>query len=550
MSGQDRLMGSVTLEKIVLGSPPGTSKPASSIMNGKNVSTSARANQLAMARRLDDRAEEMRMKLIKRVATTTSRRDYQRNLKKNKKKNALRPMTREEEERALLQPLEFISKRSLNPCCGVVVYTELTGPGAAATRLFKLTDADLVKIKKGFDEVDYDGSGSITQSEFFTCLELTDTPFTRQLCNNIVFEIADSDQNNSLTFDEFTLGVCIVCTLTRDQLLYFVFRCFDIDNSGSLSSREFVDMSMVINEAGGGFFDGNFLQLIDKFDQNGDGMIDFGEFLLVDTFFPMAFFPVFRMQDQLRKKTLGPNRWTKLIMAYDAAEKIRITEESDVRDTVIEQKPFIDRMVKLGAMDHIDQGGFKDMKRDSLERVKIRNDSIAQLRRESESNTGAPTDRTTSSMPGTENPQDESDAQSKAGESQAEQSIADKSQAEQSQITVEFEEFEAVAMHHPEIISMAGASRGASRGDSKGFKVSFNPAHTFRSTTSFSPTKMVDHKKLHRMTSAPTPYEGDLITKREKKKEGLLSNIRGIMTGRKRRPMTPTQVVPVSEELK
>lgn len=45
-----------------------------------------------------------------------------------------------------------------------------------------------------------------------------------------MFDIADSDQNNTLSFDEFVLGVCVVCTLTRDQLLYFVFRCFDTDD--------------------------------------------------------------------------------------------------------------------------------------------------------------------------------------------------------------------------------------------------------------------------------------------------------------------------------
>ena len=143
-----------------------------------------------------------------------------------------------------------------------------------------------------------------------------------------MFDIADSDGNGSLTFDEFILGVCIVCTLTRDQLLYFVFRCFDLDNSGGLSTHEFVLMSEAVNEAGGGFFDGNFAQLVDKFDANGDGNVDFGEFLMVkkivtshrlssilitmhevqgistmpcrlpphqvDTYFPMAFYPVFR----------------------------------------------------------------------------------------------------------------------------------------------------------------------------------------------------------------------------------------------------------------
>jgi hypothetical protein len=41
--------------------------------------------------------------------------------------------------------------------------------------------------------------------------------------------------------------------------------------SGTLSHNEFVEMSEAIQEAGGGFFDGNFSQLLEKFDANGGG---------------------------------------------------------------------------------------------------------------------------------------------------------------------------------------------------------------------------------------------------------------------------------------
>lgn len=52
-------------------------------------------------------------------------------------------------------------------------------------------------------------------------------------------------------------------------------------------------------------------QLLDKFDSNDDGNVDFDEFLMVDTYFPMAFFPVFRMQVwfgfMMRKDTPNPH---------------------------------------------------------------------------------------------------------------------------------------------------------------------------------------------------------------------------------------------------
>jgi len=356
MSGQDKWLGKRTVVITKLGTPPGTSK-ALGTANDRGVSNAARANQLAMSRRLDVRAEEMRATLVRR---STVHRSYRKKKKAKKKKRAL---TGHEVELALLETLEFMSRRPLFGMCGNVQFTDFDGPGAAAARIFKLTDRDLRKVKRCFDSIDTDQSGSITQGEFFDMLELKDTPFTRQLCQSVVFEIADSDENNNLTFDEFVLGVSIVCTLTRDQLLYFVFRCFDTDNSGNLSRQEFLIMSEAVNEAGGGFFDGNFAQLLDKFDTDGDGNVDFDEFLLVDTYFPMAFFPVFRMQGELQKKTLKLDKWLSKVSEYNKGERHRaMRRDSKVGFTA--PRPFIERMVKLGAMKQVmEVGGLKALRR-------------------------------------------------------------------------------------------------------------------------------------------------------------------------------------------
>ena len=129
-----------------------------------------------------------------------------------------------------------------------------------------------------------------------------------------------------------------------------------------MSHAEFLEMANAINEAGGGFFDGNFSQLIEKFDQNNDGNVDFGEFLMVDTFFPMAFYPVFRMQDALQIKTLGVDIWLKLISRYDEGERRRCAER-DVRRPFVPPRPFVARMVALGAMTHIaEDGGLAKLK--------------------------------------------------------------------------------------------------------------------------------------------------------------------------------------------
>jgi len=67
-------------------------------------------------------------------------------------------MTEGEEELALLEPLEFASQvpplvYRLVCCCGSVTYSEISGPGAAAGRLFRMTDSQLRGCKKCFESI-------------------------------------------------------------------------------------------------------------------------------------------------------------------------------------------------------------------------------------------------------------------------------------------------------------------------------------------------------------------------------------------------------------
>ncbi|CAM9129371.1 unnamed protein product [Heterosigma akashiwo] len=59
-------------------------------------------------------------------------------------------------------------------------------------------------------------------------------------------------------------------------------------------------------------FPGNFLSALEMFDVNDDGLIDFNEFVEMDRRFPLVFFPAFRLQDQMKRKTLGLKQWNKL----------------------------------------------------------------------------------------------------------------------------------------------------------------------------------------------------------------------------------------------
>ena len=49
------------------------------------------------------------------------------------------------------------------------------------------------------------------------------------------------------------------------------------------------------------------------FDSNGDGKIDFAEFCAADRSFPMLLWPAFRIQESLRRETLGLSRFQALM---------------------------------------------------------------------------------------------------------------------------------------------------------------------------------------------------------------------------------------------
>ena len=82
-----------------------------------------------------------------------------------------------------------------------------------------------------------------------------------------------------------------------------------------------------------------------ELDVNADGQVDFSgrqassilhtpavsrdapalpaEFLRIQDKFPMIFFPAFRIQDVLRRATLGTDRWLDLVGAFDREQRIR-----------------------------------------------------------------------------------------------------------------------------------------------------------------------------------------------------------------------------------
>jgi len=150
-------------------------------------------------------------------------------------------------------------------------------------------------------------AGSMDAVEFFDMLDEERTPLTDEL-----FALMDLDGSGTIEFDEFIAVLLTYCMYTKDDILRFCFDTFDKDKSNSIDENEFMALLSTVNN-GAPLFPGNMGTALMNFDSNDDGLIDFQEFKVIETRYPMIFFPAFRLQDRMQQKTLGETRWRDLM---------------------------------------------------------------------------------------------------------------------------------------------------------------------------------------------------------------------------------------------
>ena len=203
-------------------------------------------------------------------------------------------------------------KKKFWACLGMSNSVHIQRPDAKeAVKALCLTQRQLKHLKKKFDEVDLDGSGTMDATEFFGMLGEDRTPLTDEL-----FSLMDLDGSGTIEFDEFVAVLLTYCMYSKDDILRFCFDTFDRDHSNSIDEQEFMALLATVNN-GQPMFPGNFTTVLQNFDSNDDGLIDFQEFKVIEQRFPLIFFPAFRLQEQMQKCTLGTYNWRNIHIAVN-----------------------------------------------------------------------------------------------------------------------------------------------------------------------------------------------------------------------------------------
>ncbi|CAM9575617.1 unnamed protein product, partial [Hapterophycus canaliculatus] len=171
--------------------------------------------------------------------------------------------------------------------------------------LASVSKANLAKLRSIFENIDVGKTGTVYCSEVLSVVGMTQSPFTDNL-----FKLVGVHPDGSLSFCELCRILMTYCVFSKEEILLFLFRQYDTDDSGAIDEREFRELAKTVNNASP-MFPGNFAKALLDFDTNSDGLIDFDEFRVMDKAFPLLFFPAFRLQDSLQKHFLGASFWIK-----------------------------------------------------------------------------------------------------------------------------------------------------------------------------------------------------------------------------------------------
>ncbi|KAJ3697503.1 hypothetical protein LUZ61_001208 [Rhynchospora tenuis] len=144
-----------------------------------------------------------------------------------------------------------------------------------------LTHEQIAEFREAFSLFDKDNDGFITKQELATVIrQLGQNPSDEDV-QEMIREV-DADGNGTVDFPEFLalMEKKLKETDSEDELRE-AFKVFDKDNNGFISASE---LRTVLMNLGENISDAEVDEMIKEADANGDGQVDYAEFVKMMTY--------------------------------------------------------------------------------------------------------------------------------------------------------------------------------------------------------------------------------------------------------------------------
>ncbi|KAK3231901.1 hypothetical protein Dsin_003782 [Dipteronia sinensis] len=136
-----------------------------------------------------------------------------------------------------------------------------------------LSEEEIKGLKQMFNNMDTDGSGTITYEELKNGLSRLGSKLSEAEIKQLM-DAADVDKNGSIDYTEFITATMHRHKLEKEEHLYKAFRYFDSDNSGFITREE---LRQTMTQYGMGD-EATIDEIIEDVDTDKDGRINYDEF--------------------------------------------------------------------------------------------------------------------------------------------------------------------------------------------------------------------------------------------------------------------------------
>lgn len=144
-----------------------------------------------------------------------------------------------------------------------------------------LSPDELEGLREMFKGFDTDNSGTISIAELQAGLRKKGSTAATEELQNLMNEI-DIDGNGELDYEEFVAATLSMASQHSGDAMEKTFAYFDVDGDGSITIEEF-KMALDKMPPGARANFGDVNELIEMADQDGDGLIDYEEFVAMMT---------------------------------------------------------------------------------------------------------------------------------------------------------------------------------------------------------------------------------------------------------------------------